>query len=118
MKRNSEETGSIFGRQPSELKGNVHCITHPNEPVIGFIGIANRQEKRIWINRTELPDWQYRLSCESYAVPVDSAKFYSMYMPVAPIEYGQTGILSYLAVTPSCVDCTLRGSNVKPSFWP
>jgi hypothetical protein len=118
MKRNSEETGSIFGRQPSELKGNIHCTTNPNEPVIGFIGIANRQEKRIWINRTELPDWEYRMSCDSYTIPVDSAKDYSTYMPVAPVEYGQGGIKSYLGVTPSCIDCTLRGTNVKPSFWP
>ncbi len=27
MKKNTEETGSFFGRQPSELKGNIQCIT-------------------------------------------------------------------------------------------
>ncbi|HEX6426387.1 MAG TPA: DUF4249 family protein, partial [Niastella sp.] len=118
MKSNSEETGSIFGHQPSELKGNIHCITNPNEPVIGFIGIANRQEKRIWIKRTDLPDWRYMLPCEEHTVPTDSAAFYSAYMPTNPIEYGPSGILTYLAVNPNCVDCTLRGTNVKPSFWP
>jgi hypothetical protein len=118
MKKNSEETGSFFGSQPSELKGNIHCITTPSEPVIGFIGIANRQEKRIWINRSELPDWQYYQDCFTYVVPVDSAKYYPYLMPVTPVEYGQIGIISYLGVSPVCVDCTIRGVNIKPSFWP
>jgi hypothetical protein len=119
MKKNSEETGSFFGRQPSELKGNIRCITTPNEPVIGFFGIANRQEKRIWIRRQDVPDWQYSQDCYTYNVPVDSAEYYSYLMPVSPIEWDQRGdILSYLGVSPVCVDCTLRGVNVKPPFWP
>lgn len=118
MKKNSEETGSFFGRQPSELKGNIHCITNPGEPVIGFIGIANRQEKRIWISRQDLPDWQYFQDCYTYVVPVDSTEYYSTLMPVTPIDWDQTGISTYLGASPVCVDCTLRGVNVKPSFWP
>ncbi|WP_207511751.1 DUF4249 domain-containing protein [Longitalea luteola] len=119
MRKNSEETGNIFGRQPADLKGNIRCLSDPKEPVIGFIGIANRQEKRIWIHRSEVPDWRYILSCETHIVPVDSAAYYSMYMPVSPYEYDATGIVKYLAVSPNCVDCRLRGGVIaKPSFWP
>ncbi len=119
MKKNSEETGSFFGRQPSELKGNIRCTTTPDEPVIGFFSIANRQEKRIWISRKDVPDWQYFQDCYTYNVPVDSAEYYSYLMPVSPVEWGQSGdILTYLGVSPVCVDCTLRGVNVKPPFWP
>lgn len=118
MKKNSEETGSFFGRQPSELKGNLQCITTPGEPVIGFIGIANRQEKRIWIKRSELPDWIYSQDCLTYNVPVDSVEFYSYLMPTVPIEFDNGGIKNYLGVSPVCVDCTMRGMNIKPSFWP
>jgi hypothetical protein len=120
MKRNSEETGSIFGRQPSELKGNIRCITNANEPVIGYFGIADRQEKRIWIRRTELPDWRYLMSCETYEVTLipDSSEYYSYLMPAVPVDYDANGMISYLGVTPNCVDCRLRGTNFKPSFWP
>jgi hypothetical protein len=120
MKKNSEETGNIFGRQPSELKGNIHSLSNPSEPVIGYIGIANRQEKRIWIARNDVPDWRYFMDCYTYEVPVDSAKFYSSLMPATPLEWGRNGdILTYLGVQPSCVDCTLRGGGtVKPTFWP
>jgi hypothetical protein len=119
MKMNSEETGNIFGRQPSELKGNIHSVSNAAEPVIGYFGIANRQEKRIWIHKSEVPDWLYLLTCDSYTVPVDSAKYYTMYMPVMPVDYDRNGnIATYLGVGPVCVDCTLRGYNKKPSFWP
>lgn len=119
MKKNSEETGNIFGRQPSELKGNIHCLSNPAEPVIGYIGIANRQEKRIWISRLQVPDWRYFMDCYTYNVPIDSADEYSNLMPVTPIEYDQQGNISvYLGVSPVCVDCTIRGTNVKPTFWP
>jgi hypothetical protein len=118
MKSNTEETGSIFGHQPSELKGNIHCLTNAAEPVIGYFGIANRQEKRIWIRQSDVPDWRYYMQCESYEVPVDSAEYYQGYMPTMPVTYGPAGIETYLGVVPVCVDCRIRGTNVKPSFWP
>jgi hypothetical protein len=119
MKKNSEETGNIFGRQPSELKGNVRCLSNPNEPVIGFIGIANRQEKRIWISRSDVPDWRYFMECELYDIPIDSIYDYASYTPVTPTTIDFAGnIDTYMVATPSCVDCTKRGTNTKPSFWP
>jgi hypothetical protein len=119
MKKNSEETGNIFGRQPSELKGNVRCLSNPNEPVIGFIGIANRQEKRIWISRSDVPDWRYFMECELYDIPIDSIYDYASYTPVTPTTIDNVGnIDTYMVATPSCVDCTKRGTNTKPSFWP
>jgi hypothetical protein len=119
MRTNSEETGNIFGRLPSELKGNIHCLSNASEPVIGYIGIANRQEKRIWINKSDVPDWRYYMPCETYVVPVDSAKYYSQYMPTSVVDYDMNGNIStYLGVEPHCVNCTLRGTNKKPSFWP
>lgn len=118
MKSNTEETGSIFGHQPSELKGNIRRLTNTSEPVIGYFGIANRQEKRIWIKQSDVPDWRYYMPCETYTVPVDSAEYYSYLMPTSPVDWGASGIISYLGVTPVCVDCRLRGTNTKPSFWP
>jgi len=119
MKKNSEEIGNVFGRQPSELKGNIHCLSNPSEPVIGYIGIANRQEKRIWISRSDVPDWRYFMECETYNVPIDSVEEYSMYTPISPTTINISGnIDSYMVATPSCVDCTVRGTNIKPSFWP
>jgi hypothetical protein len=55
MKKNTEELGSIFDAQPSQINGNIHCTTNPVEPVFGYVSITNIQTKRIYINRTSLP---------------------------------------------------------------
>jgi len=113
MKSNSEATGSIFDKQPSELVGNIHCTTKPQEPVIGFIGIANRYEQRIWIKNSEVPNWHYYQSCEFMEIPVDSAKYYPQFTPLNFSGQGR-----YFGAEGICVLCTLRGDNKKPLFWP
>ena len=113
IKTNSEATGSLFDRQPSKQTGNIHCLTKPDEPVIGFIGIANRYEQRIWIKNSDVPGWNYQLDCEYMDIPIDSVKYYSRFTPTY-----YTGMGHYLGADGFCVLCTLRGYNVKPSFWP
>lgn len=120
MKKNTESLGSIFDPQPSEVSGNIHCLTHPDEPVIGYIQASSISEKRIFIDNHQLKSWVYPLYCDTYLVPniKDSIDFYfpGMYLPYAA-EFGFSGIEAYYSATPECVDCTLRGSNIKPSYW-
>jgi hypothetical protein len=122
MKKNTEGTGSIFDAQPSELNSNIHCVTNPSEPVIGYIDICPVQEKRIFINRKSLPDWNYNQSCSEIEIPniSDSIALKSLYLlPTYPNTDPMTGrIISFFAAPPECVDCKLRGSSTKPSFWP
>lgn len=121
MKKNTEELGSIFDVQPSELKGNIHRVDKPDETVIGYIGIANPQEKRLWIRRSEVPGWFYNPFCPTVIVKnhPDSIEQNLDKLPTDFNEFGPGGnIVDFLAASRSCVDCTLRGTNVKPSFWP
>jgi hypothetical protein len=120
MRKNSEETGSIFDPQPSELKGNIYCTTDASEPVIGFIGISELKEKRIFIKNSEVPNWGYSFFCTQLDIPnnPDSIAAFSNYAPTTPSEEGPSGILRYFASDPTCVLCTTRGTNVKPPFWP
>jgi hypothetical protein len=55
IKKNTEQLGSIFDAQPSETGGNIHCVTDPLETVVGFVGCTTETEKRIFIDRTEIP---------------------------------------------------------------
>lgn len=122
MKRNTETTGSVFDAQPSELNSNIRCVSNPNEPVIGYIDICPIQEKRIYINRKSLPDWNYTQSCSEVEIPniSDSIMIKGLFLlPTYPNTDKMTGrIISFYAAPPECVDCKLRGSSIKPSFWP
>jgi predicted secreted protein len=122
MKKNTEGTGSIFDAQPSELNGNIHCVSNPTEPVIGYVNICTVQEKRIFINSKEVPDWTYNPYCTQIEVPNNSDSIHIKAIDLLPTNYVKSNpmtgaIISFYAAPPDCVDCRLRGSNVKPAFW-
>jgi hypothetical protein len=121
MKKNTEGTGSIFDAQPSELKGNIRCISNPDEPVIGFVTVSSTEEKRIFIKNDPLLDWKYNNGCiqEEIENNSDSIKAKGLQLlPTLPALVTGQGIVTFYAALPTCVDCTLSGTNVKPVFWP
>ena len=121
MKKNTEQLGSLFDAQPSELSGNIHCLTDPNEIVIGYVEISQEQIKRIFIDHSQVPDWNYDPGC--YKIEIDNhpdsiAKYAHNVVPTVPAKTSPFGIVSFYVSTDRCVDCTLRGIHQKPSFWP
>ena len=123
MKKNTESLGTIFDPQPSALRGNIECISHPKELVIGYISVSAVREKRIFINSSQLTGRGFSLSSSPGCAPIkvkndpDSIKL--VIPPAWPYDAEQMGpsITSYFAALPQCVDCRLRGTNIKPSFW-
>jgi hypothetical protein len=121
MKKNTEATGSIFDAQPSELKGNIRCITDPNEPVIGFINISSAGELRLFIKSDQLQNWGYNSGCEEVKIDNISDSIFekgSTLIPTNPLLVLGGAILNFSAAQPDCVDCRLTGINSKPAFWP
>jgi len=126
MKANTQETGSIFSPQPSQLQGNVHSLTHPTETVVGYVGFCSVQSQRVFIHNSQLP-----LLWSSYAPPCTEDSIYVLdpknpYQPQDQISGAifegliPTTLINlnrFLAAPASCVDCTLTGTNQKPSFW-
>jgi hypothetical protein len=120
MKKNSEQLGSIFDPQPSTTNGNIHCTSDAGEPVLGYIYSSTDVQKRLFINRSEVKDWKYRLSCEEISVRNDKdslgVAFGAGYIPTSAVGFPPM-ISRFNGSSPSCVDCTTRGTNVKPDFW-
>lgn len=122
MKRNTENLGTLFDAQPSQLESNIRCVQDPSETIIGYADIAEMVEKRIFIKRSEVSPWNYRQQCEEVSLPNnrDSVREVQYVMiPTSADEVSLIGkVLRYFASIPACVDCTTMGSNIKPSFWP
>ncbi len=122
MQQNTESLGSIFDAQPSQLVGNIQCLTNPNEPVIGYISAGTVQQQRIFISRQQIPYWYYAFICPmpNDTVPnlPDSFTRYFAESGLVPIEQISPGG-SYSANLAGCVDCRLQGGSTRvPSFWP
>ena len=126
LRKNTEQVGSIFDAQPSQLKGNIHAVNNPDEIVIGYLSAGTIEHKRLFIDATEVPrefrytkpapclvDTVYRAQFPSvfysgYQIPVD-ALFDPYPAPPPPIAFTTTAT--------ACIDCTLTGTNKKPAFW-
>lgn len=123
MRSNTESLGSIFDAQPSQLQGNIHSLTHPDEQIIGFVSAGTVQQQRIFISRTDVPNWGYIFVCadpDTLVFPSKIDNFFSggAYVPIDR-QYGAFGFLGWSANGNYCVDCRLQGGTTKkPSFWP
>ena len=126
IKKNTEQLGSIFDAQPSEISGNLHCISNPDEQVIGFVGCTTETEKRIFIDRsTQLPQSQVIFSgyedCIIDTVANDPIKLASVFQggSYIPVGCAPPFCAGFLYSTADCVDCRLKGGSViKPPYWP
>jgi len=123
IQKNTEQLGTLFDAQPSQLKGNIQSSDNPNEPVIGFISASTVTEKRIFIQRDQLTNWVSTQSIESCGAPIiidqnrTDYRIWDYPDPDYTIYYFiMGGTMAILKKT--CLDCRERGgSNVKPSFW-
>jgi hypothetical protein len=127
MRKNTEQTGSVFDAQPSALNGNIHCLTNPEEPVIGFVTICPVQEKRLFISKKEVPDWKYEeIFCPQVILPNNNDSIIAAGLgliptniPPCPGPICPSTIVEFMAAQPKCVDCKVNGgSTIKPPFWP
>jgi hypothetical protein len=123
MKKNTEQVGSLFDAQPTQLSGNIHCLTDPDEIVIGFVEISQLQTRRKFIYSNEVPDWNYRSGCFQIEIrnhPDSLIKYAEGTSPTQPEEVSPFGAIITFNATPDirCIDCTIGRSNQKPLFWP
>jgi len=133
MKTNTESLGSIFDVQPSQLAGNIHCLTKPTEPVVGWVSAGTIQQKRIWIYGTQLAGWDYSYSCPNpdtviHLLPGDAED--SVKARMAFTEDGYIPLFAHLTppmVTADgyisnfvgCIDCRAQGGTTsRPVYWP
>ncbi len=123
VQKNTEQLGSIFDAQPSETGGNLQCKTDPTEQVIGFIGCSSQTQKRIFINRYELPDVSVLTGYEACSIDsVDKKKGTDFsdtsYLWVIDHLYEGGTLVGLTGSNKGCIDCRVRGGvNVRPSFW-
>ncbi|RFP66355.1 DUF4249 domain-containing protein [Hymenobacter lapidiphilus] len=137
LKKNTESVGSLFDPQPSQSQGNIRGLTNPDEQVLGFVGANSIAEKRLFIERQDLPDgWKPRSGYED-CIPPDSVfivarfpdrrlvdpqgvidrAFGSMQvLPIDPVLEAEI-VVGYTAKNRDCIDCRTRGTDVRPSFW-
>jgi len=120
LKKNTEQLGSIFDPQPFADYGNMHCISNPDEPVIGFISACTSQQQRIYIYWDQVR-WPYSFpACEDTLITSDKIVEAFSHYTFLPVHKAFSPPGSVIGDFSQCVDCKLigGGSNVKPPYMP
>jgi hypothetical protein len=127
LQKNTESLGSIFDLLPSQLTGNIHCLTKPAEQVVGWVSAGTIQQQRIYIYRDQVPGWRYSFSCSEpdTVISLDSVKARRAFTmeglipldphltPPSPFQDGWT------ANAVGCIDCRVQGGTTsRPAYWP
>jgi hypothetical protein len=132
LKKNTEQLGSIFDAEPTQLAGNIHNVHDNTDIVIGYISAGGVSKKRIFITAEQLPPTYrttYPYDCMQdslwYRNPhtfngendVKDVLIPMIQIPTSAFYEGGPSPAGYLGASQYCVDCTLRGSKKIPDFW-
>jgi len=132
----NQNQGTLFDVTPYSLVGNVKNLNNKNVPVLGYFVVAGASQKRIFIDRSELPkefnptDGFDDCSARIIRVPASLTDFrqdhlvdslmnegYVIYEQFyTPIDQFTPGWQLSLA-KPLCFNCTLTGESKIPDFW-
>jgi Domain of unknown function (DUF4249) len=128
LKKNSEQLGTLFDAQPSQIGSNIHCISNPGEPVMGYLSASTVQKKRLFVGISEMTNMNYipyTLPC--HVIKDVTTGFSSLDTSIAYEYLDKPNHLftfwyydgAYHVAQNFCIDCREHGgTNLKPDFWP
>jgi len=128
----NEEMGGLFSPQPSEVNGNITCITNSSKRVMGYVEVTkNTTHQRMFVYRNQLTRPMVYSDCVVIsndsvlkilgAMNITYADFYQQgFRPAgAPDPDPRTSMHPSGWSTASCTNCTANGgSKTKPDYWP
>lgn len=123
LKKNTESVGTIFDPQPSEPIGNVHSISDPSEPVLGYFSAGTESSDRIFITAGDLPYKFYLTGYESCAIDTVLIDDFWNAPENYPIVYEYVtpmgSVYAYGVSSPFCIDCRIahQGVTTRPDYW-
>ncbi len=130
IKKYSEESSGIFTPIPSEVKGNVSCISNPEIKVLGYVLASTCQTKRVFIYESDFKQIcsEYDSGCISAGWGDDFFNLNKIYTEgVIAMTYNgelspflNPNLTETIFYTRECIDCrAVEGSTKKrPDFWP
>jgi hypothetical protein len=120
LQKNTQNLGTLFDPQPSQLIGNFHCLTNPKEPVVGYLSASSIQQLRLFIDNKQVNTWDsVGLECPIRQTDRNPNNFqiYS-YPDTLWGPYYFSGPILFLSKR-NCLDCREQGGTLqKPAFWP
>lgn len=114
----TEEIGSLYDITPAVIPGNIFCIEDPGLTVLGYFSVSSCSSKRIFIEENFKGLANPYSQCISDTVrTIRGLQGLNSYVWVLEDHGMEMPPFYVLTQTEGCVDCRIRGSAVKPSWW-
>jgi hypothetical protein len=120
LKNTIEQGGGLYDLIPTTIPNNIYCLEEPDRKVLGYFSVSAMSSKRLFIKDSFSGINGLYYKC--YADTIVSSRLDTI--PGQGTEYwviidNQNKIPPKNVVTydRGCVDCTVRGTNIKPAFW-
>ena len=121
LEESNEVTGSLYDKQPFQVIGNIKNIDDPEEPVLGYFDMATVSSRRLFIDKFNLPEDvsvpSLYTNCKSGVDTLVSQNDVPLFLDRGYLISYFIFMQGYVMAYKNCVDCRLKGSNVKPEFW-
>lgn len=123
LNKSSSMSGDLFSPIPSELEGNIRCLTDKDRLVVGFISASTSSTADRFVDNLDTKFYKSKPEyyLENRILP--EAQWLQTYLngqwrPFTD-SINDKGELVYEWAETPCVDCRARGGKtVKPDFWP
>ena len=123
LKDISNDTGSLFSPTPSDMPGNIHCISDPTLNAVGYVDAVCRTSQRLFVG-PEYYRRPYDPELLLFYPEADEDGLYNFdnyYYTDSPVRLsGEKPSKTNVKWGPKrCVDCrALGGGKNKPEWWP
>lgn len=117
----AQNVGGLYDVVPAAIPNNLYCVENPSQKVLGYFSVSSKSSMRKFIRDG------FKGIINLYSDCISDTLFSSsdppglnQYVWVLESQMGPCPICPYqvLTNTRGCADCTVRGTNVKPDFWP
>ena len=125
LEKSTEDLGGLFDPLPSEVSGNLHSSSDPDEKVIGYFSGGTVEQTRLSVNRYELPRGfqgftnsnPYCLEDTIFLADLPNIVKEATWLIQAIAPPGAP-VIGYSTAPRSCLDCrSYGGSTTPPDFW-
>jgi len=123
LQKTTENLGGLFDPQPGQVTGNIHNITNPNAPALGYFDVGAAQETRFFVDANDLPEDLRTYKSLGFCIKdtvlvADLSGLTSTDIIVDALYGNSTAPYGYTYSNSSCTDCRNQGGvSIKPSFW-
>jgi hypothetical protein len=120
LKNTVDQTGGLYDLIPAVIPNNIYCLEEPNKTVLGFFSVSARSSKRLFIkDKFAGINTMYEKCLGDTIVTnrIDTIPGLGQTFWILIDNSNKIPPANIYTIDRGCVDCTIRGTNIKPVFW-